>query len=106
MPRLKTLPPRLREVKPRAAATPAPAAYGQGRGGRPWRRKRDAVLQRDGYLCQCEQCQEGSRLPKVANEVDHIVPLSQGGTDDPSNLRAINRECHRAKTAREAHGRT
>lgn len=79
------------------------ANYGQGRGGRPWRRKRAAVLQRDGYLCQCDDCRANGKL-LVAHEVDHIVPLSQGGTDDPSNLRAINRNCHRAKTQREAGG--
>jgi len=77
------------------------ATYGQGRGGRPWRRKRDQVLLRDQYLCQCEQC-GGKRL--LADEVDHIVPLSLGGTDDLSNLRAINKDCHKAKTAREASG--
>lgn len=60
------------------------------------------MLKRDGYLCQCEQCQDGTRLPKVANEVDHIVPLSQGGTDDPGNLRAISHDCHKVKTQAEA----
>jgi 5-methylcytosine-specific restriction protein A len=77
------------------------ATYGQGRGGRPWRRKREQILLRDQYLCQCEQC-GGKRL--LADEIDHIVPLSQGGTDDLSNLRAINKDCHKAKTAREASG--
>lgn len=62
------------------------------------------MLKRDGYLCQCEECQDGKRLPRVADEVDHIVPLSQGGTDDPGNLRAINHDCHKPKTAREARG--
>lgn len=76
-------------------------AYGQGRGGRPWRRLRDAVLKRDRYLCQCEQC-KAQKLVTLAEEVDHIVPLSQGGTDDLTNLRAINHQCHKAKTSREA----
>jgi len=72
-----------------------------GRGGRPWRRLRDQVLVRDGYLCQCEDCQN-RLLPLIAHEVDHIVPKAQGGTDDLGNLRAINRDCHRTKTQREA----
>lgn len=75
-------------------------AYGQGRGGRPWRRKRDEVLRRDGYLCKCDDCVAENRL-LIAHEVDHIVPKAEGGTDDPSNLRAINRDCHRAKSAKE-----
>ncbi|SFY16506.1 HNH endonuclease [Azotobacter vinelandii] len=42
-------------------------------------------------------------MKRVADEVDHITPLSQGGTDDDSNLRAIaSRPCHARKTAREA----
>src|SRR5690606_24064173 len=69
-----------------------------GRGGRPWRRKRDAVARRDGY--QCQQC---SRL--VDNgECDHITPLSAGGTDDMQNLQWLCVECHAAKSAREALG--
>jgi hypothetical protein len=30
------------------------------------------------------------------------VPKANGGTDDDGNLQAINRDCHRAKTALEA----
>lgn len=86
--------------------TATPTRYGQGRGGRPWRRKRDAVLKRDGYLCQCAECQTPGRLPKVAHEVDHIIPLAKGGTDDENNLRAINYGCHKKKTARESNGDT
>jgi 5-methylcytosine-specific restriction protein A len=102
--RLGTLPKRVAILDTSIGAKLGQAqSYGQGRGGRPWRRKRDQVMQRDKFMCQCERCQ-GKRLP--AHEVDHIVPLSQGGTDDPKNLRAVNRECHKAKTAREANGGT
>ncbi|MEM6630456.1 MAG: HNH endonuclease signature motif containing protein [Bacteroidota bacterium] len=34
-------------------------------------------------------------------EVDHIIPLSQGGTDDPSNMQLLTVEQHAQKTARE-----
>lgn len=102
MARLKALKPRIPVLGSSLPTGPRPqTSYGQGRGGRPWRRKRDQVLLRDQYLCQCEQC-GGQRL--LADEVDHIVPLSRGGTDDLSNLRAINKDCHKAKTAREASG--
>lgn len=34
-------------------------------------------------------------------EIDHIIPLSQGGTDDPSNMQLLTIEQHKEKTARE-----
>jgi len=71
--------------------------YGRGRGGRPWRRLRAQVLQEAGYLCQCPLC-KGSALPLLADEVDHIIPLSQGGTDALENLQVINHVHHRIKT--------
>lgn len=84
-------------------ASESAPAWGQGRGGRPWRRKRASILARDKYQCQCEGC-KARGLITMADEVDHIVPICQGGTDDDSNLRAINTECHKAKTARESQG--
>jgi 5-methylcytosine-specific restriction protein A len=38
----------------------------------------------------------------LATQVDHIVPLSQGGTDVSENLQSICDDCHDAKSAREA----
>jgi 5-methylcytosine-specific restriction protein A len=104
---------RLQSLRPQVASLPSrlkstftlgkeQEAYGQGRGGRPWRRKRDAVLKRDGYLCQCESCQADDNVPLLADEVDHIVPIAEGGTDDMSNLQAQNRHCHKRKTKAEA----
>ena len=72
-----------------------------GMTGRPWRRQRDQILSRDGYLCQCQECRDKGRL-MVASEVDHIIPVSQGGSDDPENLCAIAAECHRKKTQKES----
>ena len=77
---------------------------GKGRGGRPWRRLRDKVLKRDHYLCQCADCKRLGRL-RGADEVDHIVPVAAGGTDDEANLQAINHDCHREKTRRDAQAR-
>ena len=73
--------------------------WGNGRGGRPWRRLRDQVLARDHYTCQ--RC---GRISDTDMECDHIVPTSKGGTDEPSNLQALCRDCHKAKTTREAGG--
>lgn len=73
--------------------------YGKGRGGRPWRRKRDAVMARDKYVCQ--PCHRAGRVT-LADEVDHITPQAEGGTDDPANLQAICEDCHVEKTKAEA----
>jgi 5-methylcytosine-specific restriction endonuclease McrA len=39
----------------------------------------------------------------MADEVDHVVPLAEGGADDETNLRPIHSiPCHQAKTLAEA----
>lgn len=56
-------------------------------------------MQRDKRLCQA--CKRAG-LIRVATDVDHIVPRSDGGVDGLSNLEALCRDCHKAKTARES----
>ncbi len=68
--------------------------------GANWERLRAFVLLRDGGICRCAECQRLGRV-RMAHEVDHVIPKARGGTDDPENLSAINRDCHKAKTARE-----
>jgi hypothetical protein len=34
-------------------------------------------------------------------QVDHIIPLSEGGTDDPCNMQLLTIEQHKLKTAKE-----
>ena len=41
---------------------------------------------------ECALCHEGIYL-----EVDHIVPISLGGSDDRSNLQCLCRKCNRSK---------
>jgi 5-methylcytosine-specific restriction enzyme A len=48
----------------------------------------------------CRMCKERGRVTE-ATEVDHIVPLSQGGTDDDSNTRNLCNDCHRQATAEQ-----
>jgi 5-methylcytosine-specific restriction protein A len=74
-------------------------SYGQGRGGRPWRRTREAILKRDRYLCQ--PCYREGRITK-ADEVDHITPQAEGGTGKDSNLESICIPCHKIKSQAEA----
>lgn len=71
-------------------ATAAERGYGHR-----WRALRAMVLRRDRHVCQL--CLAAGRATP-ATEVDHRVPKSQGGTDDPANLQAICSECHAAKT--------
>lgn len=63
-----------------------------------WKRTRLVVLARDGHACQIF----GPRCVCTAREVDHIIPVSEGGTDDHDNLRAACGPCHFAKTKAEA----
>jgi RNA-directed DNA polymerase len=37
--------------------------------------------------------------PEDVMEVDHILPKSQGGKSDYSNLQLLHRHCHDTKTA-------
>ena len=74
--------------------------YGNGRGGRPWRRTVERIKQRDGYRCRA--C---GRVT-IEGDVDHVIPLAKGGTDDDSNLAWLCRvPCHRDKTIRENGGK-
>ena len=55
------------------------------------------ILKRDKKTCQ--YC--GREAPEVILEVDHIKPVSKGGTDDSSNLTTSCRDCNRGKTNSE-----
>lgn len=63
-----------------------------------WVKRREQVMQRDGYLCQ--PCLRQGR-PTEAKQVDHITPKAKDGTDDFDNLQAICVDCHKAKTKAE-----
>ena len=67
--------------------------------GYTWQQIRKAVMARDHYQCQLCGC------VGIDHEVDHVVPLEQGGSNDMGNLRLTCVECHKAKTAREASAR-
>lgn len=43
----------------------------------------------------CNHCQH---LLDASYEIDHIIPLYQGGSNDISNLQALCRNCHGKKT--------
>lgn len=70
--------------------------------GRAGCRMRERILKRDGYLCQ--GCLRRGRVA-VATDVDHILPLHQGGSNADSNQESLCRECHDQKSERERQGR-
>jgi len=51
------------------------------------------VFKRDNFTCR--YC--GRKTPEVILEVDHIIPVSKGGTDDFENLITACFECNRGK---------
>ena len=69
--------------------------------GRPYRRLRDRV-KRDQPLCP--HC-DARGLTVTGAEVDHILPLSQGGAPrDRANLQHLCAACHDAKTQQQQGG--
>lgn len=56
-------------------------------------RLRFEVLRRDNYACR--YC--GAKAPFAELHVDHVVPRSRGGGDDPWNLTAACVDCNMAK---------
>ncbi|MCI0709768.1 MAG: tetratricopeptide repeat protein [Chloroflexi bacterium] len=52
------------------------------------------VFQRDNHTCQ--YC--GRTTPDVVLEVDHLIPVSKGGTDDFANLVTSCFDCNRGKS--------
>jgi 5-methylcytosine-specific restriction protein A len=67
---------------------------------RRWEKIRAAVLAEQPL---CFSCEEQGWIAE-ATEVDHVIPLSRGGTHDRNNLRPMCRSCHSRKTAREDGG--
>ena len=54
---------------------------------------RHECLKRDMY--RCREC--GATNQDIVLEVDHIVPVSQGGSDELDNFQTLCRTCNRAK---------
>lgn len=63
--------------------------------GSPWQRIRERILDRDDY--KCRTCNK----PAWRLEVDHVVPLEFGGTNDDANLQTLCSGCHIEKTRAE-----
>jgi diadenosine tetraphosphate (Ap4A) HIT family hydrolase len=80
----------------------------EARGDRPWRHRKQSSGYIPGTLryeilkaakFHCELC--GISADDKALEVDHIVPKTKGGSNDPSNLQALCYSCNAMKRDRD-----
>ncbi len=100
-PRLKTLKSNLttlpNRLQPLSGVGRRPGSAGLRWSGRKLQEWRARILGREPL---CRHCNEKG-ITRRAQEVDHIVPLGQGGTYDDDNACPLCTDCHKAKTARE-----
>lgn len=75
----------------------SPSARGYDRA---WQRIRQRILSTNPL---CAHCRADGRVT-LATEVDHIVPLREGGTHDDNNLQPLCKSCHSSKTAAQSRG--
>ena len=54
------------------------------------------------YRC----CKCGGLFPKSQIDIDHIIPLRKGGTNDLWNLQPMCKTCNRSKGANQSTGET
>lgn len=102
MTRLTTLKPRLAALtQTRVKVLEAKAGTTPRVRGRTWMETRQRVALAHGYLCV--DCGRVWRSDK--DQIDHDIPLEQGGSNDDANLRPRCDDCHKAKSAREAAAR-
>lgn len=100
MARVQTLKPRIGLLDTRRAQSlfvPREGATQRTRGNK-WMRMRAKWLSKHPLCCMCQA--EG--YVTAAREVDHVVPLWEGGADDESNFQSLCIEHHKAKTSEEA----
>ena len=78
-----------------------------------WNHIRKKIIERDKVcqMCGDRRLQKSYDVPERFDrpaytalergtwEVDHIVAVEDGGTDDPANLRLLCRPCHKDRTA-------
>lgn len=57
------------------------------------RELRHKVFKRDGYRC----CECGANKDETSLEIDYIIPIAKGGTNDMYNLQTLCHECNSMK---------
>ena len=63
------------------------------------------MKKRDSKVVDLFLKKEGLTKAPKGKEVDHIIPLSDGGSDTVRNMQLLTEKQHAAKTAREAKAR-
>lgn len=94
MPRLATVKPRVQPLQGQRIQ----AHYVERMRGRPAQRRRERILSERPL---CVACERAGRVA-AATELDHVVPLWKGGSEDDSNMQGLCHACHAEKTATEA----
>ena len=69
--------------------------------GRKWMTTRERIALAHDYTCS--NC--GGIWISSRDQIDHKIPLEQGGSNEDSNLWPLCNDCHTAKTATEAKAR-
>lgn len=100
--KLKTLPNRIKTQSDRLRNGSRAGQTERVKGSK-WKRIRLEVLAEEPLCRHCSR----KDIVAMAQEVDHIVPLWEGGDEyERSNLQPLCIECHKIKTAIEAKRRS
>jgi 5-methylcytosine-specific restriction protein A len=65
--------------------------------GRAAQERRKRILSANPLCVRCEE----RGITRLAEELDHHIPLSRGGSDTDDNLVPLCRRCHELKTAQD-----
>ena len=81
-------------------------AGGNGYGGGKVRHKRNVSESKKKYIASSQKwsCAHCQQMLDNTYEVDHVIPLYKGGTNDLTNLEALCRNCHGKKTFKDKMG--
>jgi 5-methylcytosine-specific restriction enzyme A len=100
---LTTLKPKLKAINTtKVKMLEAKAGATQRIRGRAWMETRQRIALAHGY--KCAHC--GLIWRSHIDQVDHTIPLEQGGSNDDSNLKPLCIACHNIKTKAEATARS
>ena len=83
--------------KPRSASAERTAKYRQRRDltDQEWAELSRQVIERDGWICS--YCDIDTSISDVRHAIDHVYPLSRGGTNELDNLCMSCQPCNSSK---------